>query len=270
MRAATLALDYHPFIVAKLERAAALQNLDAILQSADAIMVARGDLGVEIPIEEIAVTQKEMIRRANRYGKPVITATHMLESMIHSRHPTHAEATDVANAILDGTDCIMLSGETAIGAFADEAVAVMARIAQVTETRRTMDNVVEIYMTEGRNRDDLSLEDRTALSVYHTARDLDPAIIFTPTESGATARRLARFKLVTPIVAFSSHQATCQQLNFSYGVLPVHVPGFEGAWDTYARHWCQEQHIQGRLALLTEGTSQVRSGGTTRLSILYL
>ncbi|MFN8442867.1 MAG: pyruvate kinase [Caldilineaceae bacterium] len=270
VRAAANALNYHPFIIAKLERGAALEHLDAILQSADGIMVARGDLGVEIPIEEIAIKQKAIIRAANRYGKPVITATHMLESMIHNPRPTRAEATDVANAILDGTDCVMLSGETAIGEYAEEAVATMARIAQVTEAQRVADEAIEALMSQTINHHDLSVENRTALSVYHTALELEPKIIFTPTVTGATARRLARFKLATRIVAFSINESTCQQLHFSYAVEPVHVLTFAEPWDSYARQWCQTAGIYEGLALLTEGTSQVRSGGTTRISILYL
>ncbi len=270
VRTAADALGYYPFIIAKLERGAAVQNLEAILQTADGIMVARGDLGVEIPIEEIAIRQKQMIRQANRYGKPVITATHMLESMIQHSRPTRAEATDVANAILDGTDCVMLSGETAIGDYPDKAVAMMARIAQYTEAQREADESIELLMRNGIDHDELSLENRTALSIYHTARELDPTIIFTPTESGATARRLARFKLATRIVAFSLHEATCQQLHFSYGVEPVHMPTGKPPWNDEAREWCKAEGLTEGLVLLTQGTSQVRSGGTTDISILYL
>jgi pyruvate kinase len=270
LRAAATALNYQPFIIAKLERAETVKNLESILRVVDGIMVARGDLGVEIPIEEVAVVQKQMIRQANRYGKPVITATHMLESMISNRRPTRAEATDVANAILDGTDCVMLSGETAIGSFPDETVAVMARIAQVAEGEGTVNDAIEALIAAGGTHRDLSLEDRTALGVYHSARELEPAIIFTPTNTGATARRLARFKLPTWIVAFSIHAATCQQLQFSYGVYPVHVADLPPSWENHARRWCERYGVTGQLALLTEGTSRIRSGGTTHISILYL
>lgn len=270
VRAAATALNYYPFLIAKLERAEAIKNLEKILQVVDGIMVARGDLGVEIPIEEVAIVQKQMIRQANRYGKPVITATHMLESMIENRRPTRAEATDVANAILDGTDCVMLSGETAIGSFPEEAVAVMARIAQVAEAQGTVNDTIEALIAAEGNHRDLSLEDRTALGVYHSARELDPVLIFTPTNTGSTARRLARFKLPTWIVAFSTYETTCQQLQFSYGVYAEHVAGMPPSWENYARHWCEANGVTGQLALLTEGTSQIRTGGTTRISILYL
>ena len=270
VRQAAAAMNYHPFLIAKLERATALQNLDAILQSADGIMVARGDLGVEIPVEEVALVQKRLIRRANRYGKPVITATHMLESMIRNRRPTRAEATDVANAIFDGTDCVMLSGETAIGDFPEKAVAVMTRIAQATEKHLMISSTIEQIMADEDGGLGLSLEDRTALSVYHSVRELEPAILFTPTKSGATARRLARFRLPTWIVALSRNPATCQQLHFSYGVEPLYVPDHDGPWEAYVRAWCKEQGITSGLALMTEGTSLTYPGGATHLHILYL
>src|SRR5512137_1750861 len=136
VRAAAAAVGRQPFLIAKIERSGALQHLDEILNASDGIMVARGDLGVEVPIQEMALIQKQLIARANLAGKPVITATQMLESMVASRLPTRAESTDVANAILDGTDCIMLSAESAMGKFPVEAVTMLADIAAATESRR--------------------------------------------------------------------------------------------------------------------------------------
>ena len=133
VRQAASELGRRPFILAKIERARALDRIDEILEAADGIMIARGDLGVEVPIERIAVVQKNVMRRANQQAKPVITATQMLESMTSHRLPTRAEATDVSNAILDGTDCVMLSGESAMGNYPVESVAMLARIAEVVE-----------------------------------------------------------------------------------------------------------------------------------------
>src|SRR5216117_1145128 len=136
VRAAAARIGAQPFVIAKIERADALAHFDQILAAADGIMIARGDLGVEVPIEEIAYTQKQLIAKTNLAGQPVITATQMLESMVSSRLPTRAEATDVANAILDGTDCVMLSGESALGNFPEESVTMLAKIAAFTETHR--------------------------------------------------------------------------------------------------------------------------------------
>jgi len=165
VRSAANEIGYSPFIIAKIERATAVENLDQILDCTDGIMVARGDLGVEIPIEEIALVQKKIINRANFFGKPVITATHMLESMVANRRPTRAEATDVANAILDGTDCVMLSEETAVGKFPEEAVAVMTRISEVTEANSNPRDVAEL-LKHKKERGKISPEDLISLSIF--------------------------------------------------------------------------------------------------------
>jgi pyruvate kinase len=269
VRQAAADLAYTPFIIAKIERAGALPNLDAILQSTDAIMVARGDLGVEIPIEQVAVTQKRIIQRANRVGKPVITATHMLESMIGTRRPTRAEATDVANAILDGTDCVMLSGETAVGAFPVDAVTTMARIAAVTEANRPP-SLLGHLMQAQRERATLTLADLVAFDTYLSTQTLSPAVVFVPTRSGRTPRQIARFHLPAWIVAFAPDAGVCRRLQFSYGVHPVQPAQWPSDWLAHARAWGREHLPDATLALLITGTGELEAGGSQRTDVLAL
>src|SRR5690606_30173590 len=190
LRAAARALAYDPMVIAKFERAGALQQIDEILAEADGIMVARGDLGVEIPIEEVAAVQKDIIMRARRAAKPVITATQMLESMVHNRRPTRAEVSDVTNAILDGSDAVMLSGETAIGDYPVETVETMARIARVAEGMARNGQLVRV-MQAAADAQSISLEDHVSLSMYLTAETMRPDLLFAVTATGGTARRLA-------------------------------------------------------------------------------
>ena len=194
VRESAAAMGYHPFIIAKIERSRALEHMDDILAAADGIMVARGDLGVEIPIEQIAIVQKRLIHSANRMGKPVITATQMLESMTDNRRPTRAEATDVANAVLDGTDCVMLSEESAMGKYPVEAVAMLAKIAAATEPHRPRHGLKEALRDRGGDVP-VRITDLIALSVEAALERISPAAVFVPTHSGATARSIARFKL---------------------------------------------------------------------------
>ena len=267
VREAATALDYHPFIIAKIERAGAVDNMEAILAVTDGIMVARGDLGVEIPIEEIAVVQKQIIHQANLLGKPVITATHMLESMIDHSRPTRAEATDVANAILDGTDCVMLSGETAMGSYPAEAVSVMTRIAQVTEPYCNHRKVAEV-LSHARQKGEISKDDLIALSIYRTVEAISPSVVITPTISGATPRRLNRFRLPVWILAVSPNKSTCQNLQFSYGVCPALESDRPSSWRRYAQIWLEQHGMTEKLALLTQGTSRTGTGSTDHIEIL--
>ena len=217
VRSAATALGHSPFIIAKIERSRALSNLDAILDAADGVMIARGDLGVEVPIEQIAVVQKLLMRKANLLGKPVITATQMLESMVDHRRPTRAEATDVANAILDGTDCVMLSEESAMGQYPVDAVAMLAKIATAIEPYRSSYALGKLPCPlEGDAAP--ALHEVIASSVVAAVAQVTPAVVFVPTHGGATARSITRFRLPVWIAAVSCREATCQQLGFSYGV----------------------------------------------------
>jgi pyruvate kinase len=191
VRDAAKALGYNPFIIAKIERSRARDNLEGILEAADGIMIARGDLGVEIPIERIAVAQKYLMHLANLTGKPVITATQMLESMTDNRRPTRAESTDVANAVLDGTDCVMLSGESAMGKYPVDAVAMLAKIAAEIEPHRPSYRVRETLQEFG-NKGSVSPTDLIALSIEGTLERISPAAVFVPTRSGYSARSITR------------------------------------------------------------------------------
>ena len=230
VRKAARELGHEPFLIAKIERSRALERLDEILDAADGIMIARGDLGVEVPIERIAVVQKDIMRRANRRAKPVITATQMLESMIDHRLPTRAEATDVSNAILDGTDGVMLSAESAMGEFPVESVAMLARIAATVEATRRKVSVKDMYAGIDLTGKVLPLH-LIAVSVEASLEYLKPAAVFARTDSGISARRLAAFRLPVWTVAVSPNAKTAQDLLFSAGVVPVHQPKPPASWN---------------------------------------
>ena len=203
----------HIKIISKIEYQEGVDNLDEIIEVSDGIMVARGDLGVEIPTEEIPVVQKLMIRKCNEAGKPVITATQMLDSMIRNPRPTRAEVTDVANAIYDGTDAIMLSGETAAGKYPVEAVKTMATIAKRAE--ETMRNKRD-KINKSKN-----VTDAISYATCTTAMDLEARAILSSTASGHTARMVSKFRPDCPIVATTSHESVRRQLSLTWGVLPV-------------------------------------------------
>lgn len=269
VRETSAAWGYHPFIIAKIERSTALGHLDSILEAADGIMIARGDLGVEIPIEQIAVVQKRLMHGANRAGKPVITATQMLESMTGNRRPTRAEATDVANAVLDGTDCVMLSEESAMGKYPVEAVAMLAKIAAATEPQRRSHGIKEA-LRRHRSTDPVSITDLIALSVEAALERISPAAVFVPTHSGITARSIARFRLPVWIVGVSSQEATCQRLQFTAGVYPAYEPDHPEDWNTYVQNWLQIHEVEGNLAILTEGPSSKNPKANNRMEIIEL
>ena len=254
VRAAAKAVGRVPFIIAKIERAGALQHFDDLLKCADGIMVARGDLGVEVPLEEMAITQKQLIARANLAGKPVITATQMLESMVTNRLPTRAEATDVANAILDGTDCIMLSGESAMGKYPEEAVAMLARIAAATEAGRPQARLNDLRVL-CREQKPGTAAAAIASVVEHALDTVRCAVVLVPTRTGTTARMISRFKPSVWIAALSHDPAVCQALAFSYGVQAAPLADEPENWRAFACAWMQGQGIEGDIAMLVAGPS---------------
>jgi pyruvate kinase len=269
VRDAAAELGYHPMVIAKIERSGALKRIDEIMDAADGIMVARGDLGVEIPIEEMAVAQKRLMRLANQKCKPVITATQMLESMITNRLPTRAEATDVANAILDGTDAVMLSGESAVGRHPIHAVAMLAKIAAATESHRSdfgLAHAGEVMAGD----ENIQAEELIATSVEATTRRITPATVIVPTHSGATARSIARFRLPVWITAVSSQEKTCQDLMFSYGVFPVCEKEHPDRWRDWCLRWREQQQLTGRYIVLTEGPSRKHPDRNNRMEIIDL
>jgi pyruvate kinase len=209
-------------LIAKIEKHEAVRNIDEIIEVVDGIMVARGDLGVEIPIHEVPITQKMIIKKCNAVGKPVITATQMLESMIQNPRPTRAEVSDVANAILDGTDAVMLSGETAAGAYPFAAVKMMDKIARFTEaSRRDL----------GELRRQLPIGSSITLAVGQAAcdmaRDLDASVIVTATSSGSTAIAVSRFRPKAQILALTHKPEIQRRLALVWGVRTVHVGPIE-------------------------------------------
>ncbi len=267
LRRAAEELGYRPFIIAKIERSRALTRIDEILAAADGIMIARGDLGVEIPIERIAGVQKELTRKANRLGKPVITATQMLESMTANRRPTRAEATDVANAILDGTDCVMLSEESALGKFPVESVAMLAKISEAIEPYLSRPRIRNLEDPAGlANR--LEVEDLITGSVESALQKDSLAGIVVPSRSGMTARRIARLRPPLWIAAVSSREDTCQDLQFSWGVQPVHEPEERDEWESFSRDWYRENRLQGNFLLLVQGPSPLRPEANHCLKII--
>ncbi len=215
------------FLVSKIERPSALEHLDGIIAATDAVMVARGDLGVEIPIEEVPIVQKQIILKANMASKPVITATQMLESMVGNTRPTRAEVTDVANAIFDGTDAVMLSEETAIGRYPGDSCRMLAKIAVSAESRRS--SVVSgtvVPDTVSRNVGLFSgtVEDTVSLETLRSSANLGIETIAVPTRTGLTARKLSRFKGNAWIIALCRNEPQLKSLCLSYGVIPVFCP----------------------------------------------
>ncbi|MEB3262938.1 MAG: pyruvate kinase [Synechococcus sp.] len=250
IRALIHAQGHHTPVVAKIEKFEAIDQIDAILPLCDGVMVARGDLGVEMPAEEVPLLQKELIRKANSLGIPIITATQMLDSMASSPRPTRAEVSDVANAILDGTDAVMLSNETAVGDFPVEAVATMDQIARRIERdypRRTLDshlaNTIPNAISQG---------------VSSIARQLGAAAILPLTKSGATARNVSKFRPSTPILAITGEVRVARQLQLVWGVTPLLVKEQNSSTGTFS----MAMGMARELGLLNDGDLVVQTAGT--------
>ena len=253
-------------IISKIENQEGVDNLDEILQVSDGLMVARGDLGVEIPTEEMPIVQKEMIKKCNELGKPVITATQMLDSMIRNPRPTRAEVTDVANAIYDGTDAIMLSGETAAGKYPVEAVKVMASIAKRIEESLDYDGILRKKGLSNSN-----VTDAISYATCTTAKSLNASGIVTSTSSGHTARMVSKFRPKTPIIAATPNEKTSRQLSLSWGVYTVNCEqagNTDDLIDNSIEASKKQGYInEGELVVITAGVPTGVSGTTNLIKV---
>lgn len=259
----------HIHIIPKIENQEGVDNIDEIIQVSDGLMVARGDLGVEIPAEEVPVVQKSLISKCNCAGKPVITATQMLDSMQRNPRPTRAEASDVANAILDGTDAIMLSGETAAGLYPVEAVKTMDKIAHRIE--ETLDH--QRFVNERSKEKGTNLTESISQAVADTSLNLQVAAILAPTVSGNTAKMIAKYRPGVPIIAMTSSQEVCRNLALVWGVVPVVGPKVTSTDEVLeqAVHSSLEKGYvkHGDLVVITAGVP-VGEAGTTNLMKLHV
>jgi pyruvate kinase len=263
------ALGGETWIIAKLEKPQAIEHLDSILQAADGIMVARGDLGVEVPPEKVPAIQKHIIRRAAEYRKPVITATQMLESMIENPRPTRAEVSDVANAIYDGTDAVMLSGESAVGKYPVETVAMMGRIVTEAELHIKLDEHAE---PRGR-LSHLSIAETICEATAHAADDLDLRGIALFTESGSTARQLSKYHPAAPIFALSPIEVTINRLNLLWGTTPIRCPkvnSTEALVDVAENLLEQGGYVRAREVIAIVAGTRTKSGSTNFLRLHVL
>ena len=257
----------HMKIIAKIESTQGVNNIDEILDVADGVMVARGDLGVEVPMEEVPIYQKHIIHLAEVRGKIVVTATQMLDSMMKNPRPTRAEATDVANAIYDGTTAIMLSGETASGSYPIEAVKTMSRIAEAAE------NAIDYHrrFRERADKDEVDITTAISHSTCMVAQDINAKAIVTVTMSGFTARRISKYKPTCPIVACSVSEAVACQMNLLFGVIPLTIPQldneeglFESAVIAAKKAGIAEK---GDKVVLTAGVPLGQTGNTNMIRV---
>ena len=257
--------DSHMKIISKIECQAAVNNIDDIIKMSDGIMVARGDLGVEVPAEEVPMLQKVLIHKCQAAGKPVITATQMLESMCNNPRPTRAETSDVANAILDGTDAIMLSGETAGGLYPVEAVETMARVATFTESSFTPKSYEDV------DAESATTTESIGKAVVKIAKDLHAAAIIASTERGGTAQMISKFRPACPIVAVSPHEAIVRRLQLNWGVQAVtgkEASDTDAVVDNAIFAALDNDLIKaGDLVVLTAGVPVAKAGSTNMIRV---
>ena len=257
-------------IISKIERVQALDNFEGILEASDGIMVARGDMGVEVPLAQVPIIQKKLISECNYSGKPVITATQMMESMLRSPVPTRAEVTDVANAIYDGTDAIMLSGETSIGQFPEEAVKFMSEVATTTEESLPYESII----VEKRQYLKPETDDAISYDACQTAYQLNASLIVAFTESGGTAGRVSKYRPKSSILALTSTSKVQRLLTLRWGVNPVIVPKITNVDDFFAMG--EEFAVKmnglksGDLIVLVAGLPIGVQGGTNLLRVLNI
>lgn len=263
-------LGGNPFIIAKIESQEGVERLTEILTEADGLMVARGDLGVELPPEEVPLVQKRMIQMCNEAGKPVITATQMLDSMMRNPRPTRAESSDVANAILDGTDAIMLSGETAAGLYPLESVKTMAKIAAKTEGSSICQNRFDQFLMNLAMGNE-KISDSVARATCMLAEQIHAKAILTSTHGGFTARQIARFRPVAPILATTPNEPAYRQLNISWGIIPLMVPRYQTTDEMIheaIKAACEAGLLENNdLIILTAGIPVGISGSTNLIKV---
>ena len=258
------------FIISKIERAEALENLDSILAASDGLMVARGDMGVDVPLARVPVIQKDLIVRCNAAGKPVITATQMLESMVRSQVPTRAEVTDVANAVFDGTDSVMLSGETSVGEHPVQAVRVMADVAMEAEAALPYETMIR----EKARQLEAQTDDAISYDACRTAYQLKASLIVAFTESGSTAGRVSKYRPLPPILALTPYENVQRRLTLRWGVTPITVDSPTTTEDFFTR--CEEQAVKaggvkpGSLVVLVAGLPIGVPGGTNLLRVMTI
>ncbi|MGE5558477.1 MAG: pyruvate kinase [Bacillota bacterium] len=254
-------------VIAKIETNEGVENLEEIMQAADACMVARGDLGIDIPVAEVPLAQQKIIRQCNRSGKPVITATEMLESMVRNPRPTRAEVTDVANAISEGTDALMLSAETATGKYPVEAVRNMAEIAERIEASLHYEDILRSKQIAASR----SVEEAISHATCQTALDLGAKAIITSTQSGSTAKMVSKYRPQAPIIATTPNPRVANQLCLVWGVFPLCVPSthtIDEMLDVSINAALEHGFIhKGDLAVITAGVRTFTPGSTNLLKV---